>query len=86
MPNAQQQRKKSLTKFIQVLYEDKDAEPVIIDLKAISHISQACGKLTIYFQDDRYAVLETKNADLLWECLLKQGVEMPTNKGEPTVE
>jgi hypothetical protein len=63
---------RSPLKFIQVLDEDEDRDPVIIDLKAIGHISQACHKLTINFQDDRYAVLETENVDILWKLLSEE--------------
>lgn len=58
-----------MSKFIQTI--DNDQDPVIINLEAITHVSQTRMGVTIYFQDQIVVVLEGEEADIFWEFMTK---------------
>ncbi|MBW4568057.1 MAG: hypothetical protein KME31_08540 [Tolypothrix carrinoi HA7290-LM1] len=77
MPNAQCPITKEnlpLSKFIEIL--DKDGDPIIIDLEAVTHAVKTYVGVTVYFRDSYYVVLKEENADTLWEVLSEQSLKL----------
>lgn len=62
-----------MIKFIEIL--DKDGDPIIINLEAVTHAVKTYIGVTVYFRDSYYVVLK-ENADTLWEVLSEQSLKL----------
>lgn len=67
-------------KFIETI--DRDGDPVIINLEAITHVEKISDQVSIYFQPDCLVVLKGKNADLVWRLLSDQSFQIYKSKAD----